>query len=302
MAPLQYPRVRDLAWALGSPPLLQPDDPDGHWPDAEWFRALFEGSAAWFQALDRDPAPLEAWLAQGSGRRLGGYFESLWGFWLSHSPDYTVLQHNLPVRASGRTLGEFDLLVREEGTQRVLHWELAVKFYLGQPPTEDPMRWIGPGGQDRLGHKLQRLLGHQTRLCQLDPARHLLRELGLEVAASFALIKGRLFYPLEWPANPPRGSGLDHLRGWWSTQRGFLNRFGSATLRWFRLPKSSWLAPLHSPEGVDGLSPCALLESMAADSVPEPWCVAGLQARQEQTRGFIVPETWPQQANRDGSS
>jgi hypothetical protein len=80
-------------------------------------------------ALEQDPAPLHAWLAAQPSRRLGHYAERLLAFWFHLAPHIELVAANLPVcDAGGRTVGEFDFLIRLDGEP--LHVETASKFYL----------------------------------------------------------------------------------------------------------------------------------------------------------------------------
>ena len=76
------PAVRDLAWVIGSPGLL-----DENWAayagrvvDDAWCRAQLKTCAEWLAGLDNDPHSLHDFIAQRPTRRLGQYFESLIAF------------------------------------------------------------------------------------------------------------------------------------------------------------------------------------------------------------------------------
>ena len=130
---LQHPQVRDLAWTILSPALLE----QAPWQQRHPLAAsCWNGNpgllADWLLLLDADAALLEAWLARRSVRRLGLYYEQLWQFVLAQTPDIQLLATNLPIRDGGQTLGELDLLFRDR--EGVHHLELAVKFYLGPQP------------------------------------------------------------------------------------------------------------------------------------------------------------------------
>ena len=147
---LRHAAVRDLAWVLISPPLLSnPPRPQRHPLSASpWMRSP-DLLADWLLTLDRDASSLEHWLAQSSVRRLGLYYERLWQFALHAAPGVEVLAANLPIRDGGHTLGELDLLLRDE--QGVHHLELAIKLYLGPERAGGELlsHWLGPGSHDR---------------------------------------------------------------------------------------------------------------------------------------------------------
>lgn len=294
--------VRDLAWALASPPLLAPDHPAHDWPDADWGARAFAASQDWLAALDRDPAPLREALVRRGGR-LGGYFESLLDGWLAWpgNPLYRRLHHGLAVRRDKRTLGEFDFLVEDRRSGELQHWEVAVKFYLGIAPGGSPAAWVGPGLKDRLDLKLQRLLGHQLPLGDLPEARELLQSLGLSRPRPVGLVRGRLFYPADaCPADwAPKGAAPGHLKGWWMPANAFLVRFADAGLAWMRLPREHWLAPVDLAAGSDGVrigdpaTAATLVEAWQASADNRAAAVVGLADGREVTRGFITPPPWP---------
>lgn len=294
--------VRDLAWTLASPPLINVNVPGTHWLDQDWGRRAFDASRDWLQALDRDPSPLHAALARRPGR-LGSYFESLLDAWLDWpgNPLYRRRHHGLQVRIGKLTAGEFDFLVEDRTTGALQHWEVAVKFYLGIVPGGDPAHWVGPGLQDRLDLKLDRLQRHQLTLGRLPQAQALLASLGLPSPVPVALLRGRLFYPAHaCPADwTPAPAAPGHLRGWWMPAGDFLATFPDPTLGWMRLPREHWLAPVDLAPGHDGVrigepgTAAALVEAWQAAADNRAAAVVGLVDGREVTRGFITPPSWP---------
>lgn len=294
--------VRDLAWSLASPPLLCPDDPATRWLDAAWGRRALAASLDWLAELDRDPRPLQQALTLRQGR-LGSYFEGLLDAWLAWpgNPLCRRLHHGLAVRRDKLTLGEFDFLVEDRESGDVQHWEVAVKFYLGIAPGSAPANWVGPGQKDRLDLKLDRLRRHQLPLADLPEAQALLQSLGLPRPRPVGLVRGRFFYPADacladWT---PRGAAPGHLKGWWMPAAAFLSRFPDAGIRWMRLPREHWLAPVDLTPGSDGVrigepqSATALVEAWQAAADNRAAAVVGLADGLEVTRGFITPPQWP---------
>lgn len=303
---LRQPLVRDLAWTLLSPPLLA----DSDWPQRHplagsgWARQPGR-LADWLRRLDEQPERLREWLAQGSVRRLGLYYERLWQFALQAAPGILLLACNLPIRLGGRTLGELDLLLRD--AEGVHHMELAVKLYLGPRAGDgrDAAQWLGPGSEDRLDRKLDHLARHQLPLSNSRHGKLALADLRSdEVRAEFWL-GGYLFYP--WPDGcaAPVGAHPLHGRGRWLTRDDFIAyRAQAAPGPWQPLPRQAWLAGsrlseeevwtrerfadwlAHLPSG----APAHLLvrlEKRAADN----W--------EEAERLFLMPEAWPRNGQAD---
>lgn len=297
---LSHPHVRDLAWTLLSPPLLIDTPAPQRYPLAasRWAERPDE-LAAWLRLLDTQPTVLEAWLAQRSIRRLGLYYERLWQFALCQAPDVDLLVANLPIRQDGQTLGELDLLLRDD--EGVHHLELAVKFYLGLGDDCAPHdRWLGPGSHDRLDIKLRRLTEHQLKLSSTPTAQALLSELTCCDISSALWLGGYLFQPAhQQGCVPPAGANPAHHGGLWlrhSDWPDFARHDADAC--WQPLARQAWLAPAQlQSEGVwtreafekwivdvEGLRQARLLVRLEADAKGN-WL--------EQERLFLVPDAWP---------
>lgn len=120
---LHHPAVRDLAWTLLAPPLLRrTPEPQRHPLAASRWRQEPERLAAWLREQERQPQHLAAWLAQWPRQRLGLYYEHLWQFALEQAPDVRLIAANLPVRDGGHTLGELDLLLRDDDGIHHRNW------------------------------------------------------------------------------------------------------------------------------------------------------------------------------------
>ncbi|MGQ7957346.1 DUF1853 family protein [Pseudomonas sp. SP16.1] len=300
---LHSPAVRDLAWVLLSPPLLgQPPGPQRHPLQASRWRTQPALLADWLRQLDRDDGALNAWLAQPPVRRLGLYYERLWQFALHGAPDVEVLAANLPIRQSGRTLGELDLLLRDAEGEH--HLELAVKFYLGPAAGdgEDAAQWLGPGSHDRLDLKLAHLRQHQLPLSSRREASSQLNELQVAGARAAFWLGGYLFYPWAQTCAAPRGASPQHLRGSWLHRHdwpAFLREQPPSV--WQPLPRQAWLAParVDAEQLWSGERLQQWLDALPAQAGAQ--LLVGLEeaadgSRQEVQRIFLVGDHWPGQA------
>lgn len=294
---LRTPAVRDLSWALLSPPLLgETTKVQRHPLQASRWAAQPQRLADWFMQQDRDAGALLAWLAEKPARRLGLYYERLWQFALHAAPDVEVVAANLPIRHNGNTLGELDLLLRDDEGEH--HLELAVKFYLGTNGC-DAADWLGPGSHDRLDLKLSHLAHHQLPLSSRREARGPLNELQLGEPRSAFWLGGYLFYP--WPDGcpSPRGATPEHCRGSWLYRRNWSDfATARANAHWQPLPRLSWLAPARV--SADGLWPDEMFEQWLNTLRPE--AQAQLLVRLEEDhagdwreaeRIFLVNDQWP---------
>ncbi|WP_310134673.1 DUF1853 family protein [Paraburkholderia terricola] len=302
LASLRDAAVRDLAWLLLSADLLRAQPPVGAL--ANPFETPLEAAATvdWLRALDAAPEPLHRDLAATRVTRLGRYAERLLAWFLQHGPAARLVAASVPLRRAGVTLGECDFLVQTQQGARQ-HWELAVKCYLhageGRARLAD---YVGPNLKDRFDLKLAHVLNHQLPLS----AREEFASVGHEGPwAPRMFIKGWLFYRHgETPSDPVE---LDpaHGRGWWVT-RGDWPAFAAAHGQsWRVLPRLEWLAPRHHERDEAWSAGAAFVdaESLAAQisHQPGPTMVAafvsdGTGASIERSRGFIVPDEWPEQA------
>jgi uncharacterized protein len=187
---LTDPVVRDLAWALASPNLLQ-SSPLA--PDNGWYRQLLVEYQARLFELDAAPEVLHAHCRPY--RRLGLYFEALWHFFLLDHSRFQLLAHNWQQVIDGTTLGAFDFIVWDQQSQRIEHWELAVKFYLISNPDDAYDQACGLNTRDKLRHKVEHMLHHQLRLSQHPQIRERLGRQKLMPQSTRLIMKGRLYYP-----------------------------------------------------------------------------------------------------------
>lgn len=295
--------VRDLAWVISSPGMLNPEGPER--VSDTWCRIAFLDRIPWLRHLDNNPEQLEAWLEQQQSRLLGHYFEALIAFWLQQWPRMELLASRLRVEGGEKVLGEFDFLFYDPFRNRSYHWECAVKFFLQHQRQEGGYIWLGPNPRDTLAKKYHKVFRRQLRLSALPEAAHLLYERGIDAVTPQAFFKGYLFYSAKsdwrYPAAVPDDSSPEHLRGWWChAGQPELIPYVAADSRWLSLSRLHWLSPVFSREEAPGLNRAdlrAMLEEHFSGS-DKPLLLAELQLEndgiwREVSRGFIVPSHWP---------
>jgi len=282
--------VRDLVWAIASPPLMRAAGNSCTWFSDDWYQQRYLDSGAWLQQLDRDPTPLLEAVAAQKDRRLGNYFETLWAFWLEADERYDLVARNLPVREGGDTLGELDFIIRDNRSGLNYHWEVAVKFYLGVDDTSLLHNWHGPGKRDRLDIKLQHLRERQSLICRLPQTQAMLQELGLEIEGCAVILKGRLFYP-RTPAEPrpPEGACDSHLRSYWFRLADFLASTDDGE-RFVPLLRTGWMSA-HSEVSASGCSRRELEHAIAQGVYRLPLYLLRIGASRG-SRLFLVPDDW----------
>jgi hypothetical protein len=286
---LHEPHVRALAWLLDAPDLLDPDDP--HWDHkVASIGPLPDSVAGWLAALDADPAPLLAALADRAYTRLGLYAEKLMAFY--YGAHGRLVAHGLQVRASRNdTIGEFDFLL-DAGPAALEHIEFATKFYLLQGVAAARFdNFVGPNLADSLGAKMRKIFERQLALGSHPAAQAILPR---PVVLARALVKGWLFYPLGAPPLE-NGIGPRHCRGFWCALAE-LDQLPDA--RYAVLPRMQWLAPYKAQVDGQVLERAALQARLAGLATPVQVARVVEQGGYaiEVERGFVVPDDWRERA------
>ena len=235
--------VRDLAWVIASPPLVSGDIDDVNWWNYEDCISEFNDCLIELKKLDQQPKPLIDHLANLKNKKLGSVFEGLISFWLSISPNYQEKLNNIQIIEDKHTYGELDFIIEEITTGKIIHLEVAVKFYLGSEPLADPYRWFGTTTKDQLGKKIDHLKNHQTQLTKKYPNQ--LKQYFTEtIDERHCIIKGRLFYPENSNSSPQNlALASNHLRGCWCYVDSTQNL---STL--IKINKSHWLAEFSNED------------------------------------------------------
>lgn len=273
--------VRDLAWVISSPPLVSGSFNNTHWWDQTDCLTEFRACLPALLELDKQPSPLVEHIESLKPGRLGLRFEALIAYWLGISPNFTLLAKNLQVIIEGHTYGEVDFLIQNTASQEVIHLEVALKFYLGTTPYNDPYRWFGTNTQDQLGKKVDHLKSQQTQIYKQHTK--FFNDLGFTIDKQHCLLKGRLFYPPSINTSP-QGVALNHLKGYWIQAPEVVD-----SDRLYSIEKPLWLAELQNND--------INVEQIQSDFALHEWprCYVNLSQEEggnfiERSRLFYLPE------------
>lgn len=298
---LQDPAVRDLAWVIGSPGLVDASDTSYRHRVVEdsWCTSQLQQCASWLTALDHAPLPLHDYIAAHPTRRLGHYFETLIAYWLNHQTDVEVIATNLQVQQDQHTLGEYDFLFRNPDAE-ICHWEAAVKFYLQRDPHAEQHAFIGPGTRDRLDLKLSKVFEQQLHLGDSLAGQQALPQ-GITISRVRAFVKGYLFYHAATPRNSIiPGISAAHLSGWWARHSIDDIPQTSAESHWIIPPRLGWLAPILVTANKAVLDTRTLQQHLDLHFTTHHEALLIVELihtdsgkYREVSRGFVVCKTWP---------
>lgn len=221
----KHPAVRDLAWLLASPSLMQVESTGFSSLTDAWFRNQYNEYEDHLTWLDKHPNLLMEHIGQRH-RRLGHYAESLIAYWLATNHRYQLIAQNLRIQVEGKTLGELDFVVLDRCSGMQCHWEVAVKFYLGAHSATCLDEWVGLQRQDCLQRKVNHLFSQQIERSNAPACQQHLSTLGIEIQKRHIWTKGRLYYPANtYPVSKsdciPKTAlpfiSSRHLQGVWIT-------------------------------------------------------------------------------------
>jgi hypothetical protein len=307
----KHQSVRDLAWAVLSPPLVSLVSQSCVWPNADWYQRAYKESSSWLSELDKDPSELEILLDSQKDRRLGKYFETLWFYWFSKNPRYEIIENNLQIIIDGETLGEIDFIVLDKLNDKLVHWEVAVKFYLGLGDTREMCNWHGPNYRDRLDIKVNHLRQRQSMLSKRLRVEKWLQQRGVFIDQCAVILKGRLYYPwsdlseqvaqglsplkirnLPVGLRSPSQSAPNHLYSWWFKESEFADEFGNKQ-RFAPLVKQGWLESISTLSADESFTKRDIFRTISDYNLRLPLQVQVRNPRHSWDRVFIVSDNWP---------
>ncbi len=230
------PIVRQLAFSIASPSILAKLPQEliiknaFELHDSTHWQTLYQKYEPRLYELDLSPQPLIDFLARLKSTRLGLRFENLLWFWLLDSDyhHYQLLGHSIQIISGAITLGELDFLVLNQKTQQVEHWEVALKYYLGECKL-DLAEWYGLNREDTLNRKLKHFTERQFQFSEAN--NHIIQR-------KFAVMKGQLYLPTRYNitrANLPEWINSERRLGRWGTHLPQTD--------YHRLQRPEWLCP-----------------------------------------------------------
>jgi len=282
--------INDLAWAVGSAGLLTDTDyNDDRLLSDDWFSTQLNSHKKLLLEQDKAPQQIQEYLSKMPHFKLGHYFENLIAYWFLISPDFEILHRNLVINDEKRTIGELDLLIKEHVSGKIIHVEVAVKFFL-RIDRSDKSHYLGPNLNDNLEKKFDKLINKQIELSSHHLTKIKLDELGLNIDERWVILKGRLF---------SKNHLLLKTNSWLSLSE-FLQYEDSNGSDWIILSKTHWLSEIENIEynflPGDVFNKPSIDQFLLNNLEDKPLCLVKINNDRESLRLFVTPNDWLQRA------
>ncbi|MEZ7500772.1 DUF1853 family protein [Flavobacterium sp. Arc3] len=132
--------------------------------------------------------------------RLGHLVEKIVSELIKSSTNYKVRYENIQIIEDKKTIGEIDFIIEDENTEKLIHLELAYKFYVFDPSiSAEPINnWIGPNRNDSLKEKLEKLKTKQFPLLYHNCTKSSFDTLAIDTISQAICLLVSLFIPYQY--------------------------------------------------------------------------------------------------------
>lgn len=287
--PYNHKLIKDLAWSIGSPCLVNGlSYTDDRLLTDDWFNRQIDENQALLLEQDKTPQLIQTYLSKMPTFKLGHYFENLIAYWFHIHPNFEILHQNLVISSDSRTIGEFDLIIKDLIGDKVIHLEVAVKFFL-EVLFDNKTVWLGPNLIDSLDHKFNKLITKQIQLSTQKEALPILKSMDISIDEHWVLLKGRLF----------NQSNLFENKHYWINYDDFLVSEDDQS-QWIILSKTHWLSEVNNLDynflPNEQLNKDELMKKLKQELKSSPICIAKVNNNTETKRLFITPNDWQERA------
>ena len=137
--------------------------------------------------------------------RLGHLAERIVSELIQSSTNYTILYENFQIIEHQKTIGEIDFIIENVQEKKLIHLELAYKFYLFDPNiSPEPINnWIGPNRNDSLIEKLYILKTKQFPLLYDSRTASSIEPIDINSISQALCLLVSLFVPYEFKTKLP---------------------------------------------------------------------------------------------------
>lgn len=282
--------LQRLWWALDSPALLALPLVTRYFIDAGHRRQMQEV----LRDLDADGERINSYFEKLGPMPMGRYFEQLIFFAIQHDSEYELLEENRQIFDGKITRGELDLILHNHRSGAIEHWEIALKFYLQIQNNSQPEYMLGPSTRDNLGKKLEKLLGAQIPLSQIDEIQK-----DYPAIEPKLMVKGIFFYPWQQNWSLSEGVSTDHLKGAWLSLET-LASISDSSGKWLLRKKPSWIGGLQfsNDKSLQSITEIAAQCSVAFAEKKGPQFISRFKLLDgiwlEESYFFVCPDKWPE--------
>jgi hypothetical protein len=137
--------------------------------------------------------------------RLGHLAEKIVSELIKSSVNYKVQYEHFQIIEDGKTIGEIDFIIENEIEKKIIHLELAYKFYLFDPSISSDIinNWIGPNRNDSLSEKLDKLKRKQFPLLYHSCTASKFNAIAIDSVSQALCLLVSLFIPYEYKTKLP---------------------------------------------------------------------------------------------------
>lgn len=182
-----------------------------------------------------------------------------------------------------QTIGELDFILKIGA--RIIHLELAVKFYMAVT-THDSQEviWYGPDARDHWDRKRARMLDHQLILSRSHESVHLVKSLtNSEITDVQHLIYGCFFDEVGKERAQAKDSSITSPRGIWMRRHQIQLSMHGKSL--WHIPKVLWPCEIDT-ELLD------VLKRVSSEELIELSVEQSIMFTDGEQRYFVVPDEW----------
>lgn len=132
--------------------------------------------------------------------RLGHLVEKIVSELIKSSANHKVLYENFQIIEEQKTIGEIDFIIENVNEKKIIHLELAYKFYLFDPNISPNHinNWIGPNRNDSLSEKLDKLKRKQFPLLYHSCTESKFDAIDIDSVSQALCLLVSLFIPYEF--------------------------------------------------------------------------------------------------------
>lgn len=277
--------ISDLNWIVKTKSLIRSELPEF---EGNIMNSLLdfigkEEYDLWYADLVNSPEKLKNYFENNEQLILGKYFERLLNYFFSSFSTFEIVHAGKQIFEKQTTIGELDFVIKDKRDNKIIHFEVAVKYYMGYKNVGKHDLWIGPNGSDTLQRKMKKL----------DKQLQLSKKTDIEVNSTFALILGYFFKHIEsnnWPYFYEERTG----EGEWLYENE-MEGFFSNDKNYVILPKNRWLSFYLDKQNIvkNGIEVQKEI-SLQIQSIGKGIMLAELDASKNVLNKYIVaPNRWP---------